>query len=285
MGPLDGGAVRAENLRVPRSARPTRRSARPAVQPRVAPAPARFPYMVSALLHAIYCVECDSVLSTLYGVVKCMKCGSQYMVRRQQVSGGVVLSMNNLVLAETQYRIIDEVHTTDHKYFRSVDGMMQEVPKYSPLPSTRVLQYDDPRPDELASFVQHEVEPTTCILCKDPLEACLSIEVRRMKWKDVEHNKTHPVSKLDYTVVKSAPSFYTGRAHVHCVNNPIFAGTFETVHQAVVPPSKTQHMRQEHWTRIHSDDEEGKELGTGVMRQRRGETWRDVPDVVEITDD
>lgn len=97
-----------------------------------------------------------------------------------------------------------------------------------------------------------------------------------MKWKDVEHNKTHPVSKLDYTVVKSAPSFYTGRAHVHCVNNPVYSGTFETVHQAVVPPSKTQHMRQEHWTRI---DDQGK------LRQRRGETWRDVPDVVEITDD
>lgn len=196
-----------------------------------------------------------------------------------------VLTSRNLLLHESQYRVIDEVHATDRKYFKTVDGTMQEVPKYTPIPSTRVIQYDSPTESELESFKQDEVAPTTCLLCKDPLESVMSVQVQVLKWTKVDTLKTHPVSKLDYMEMKSVPKYRLGRAHVSCVSKPEYSSMFESqdgrmpqasmVHQKMVPPSKTQHTRQEHWVRVDDD---------GRMRTRH-ETWRDIPDVVEYSDD
>lgn len=220
--------------------------------------------VVSALLNAIYCIICDEVMPLTYGMVTCKGCNTQYQVKRKTLPGGVITSRNNILLAETQFRV-----------YNSVEAKRT----YLPTPSAKVIEYDA---SVIIDVEAPTFNPTTCILCKLPLASILSVEVNLLRFKDVEHYKTHPVSKLSYMEVNIAPSFRRGRAHPSCMDDPSLNPTFangsrlaEPLHQRAEQPSQREHTRHEHWVSI--DD-------AGRMRQRRGETWRDIPDLVEYDD-
>lgn len=84
-----------------------------------------------------------------------------------------------------------------------------------------------------------QFNPTICLLCKLPLQASLSVRVRKAIFIDYED--TEVIGLTEVKVVKCRPSYKIGRAHPHCAVSAD-PRKFELVDLRAIPDKRQRSM-------------------------------------------
>ena len=113
---------------------------------------------------------------------------------------------------------------------------------YGPKIKTDAVSYED-LGDQYADVVSTPSNGLNCVICHQPMIACMSVRVSRPVFLDEDVHKIHPVSKREYTEVVSRPSARIGRAHRECavLQESIQYG-FRMVDLRVVPDKREPSM-------------------------------------------
>lgn len=155
---------------------------------------------VSALIYSIFakvfCIECGALLNEfdMYGRIDCMNCKTVYLIKR----------------------IHSKVAATFYEGENDRKQLIIPSPNkrtYLPGLQSELIEFEA---DESKSDTSPVLNATVCCVCHERLENILSVRVQRPFFIDYEDQQIHPISGLEYTEIKTRPSFRIGRAHSDC---------------------------------------------------------------------